>query len=383
MLDASRTSKCVLAGLLLLLATRQPASGHDLRLTQATLTLEPEGTVTLTLICDLDALALGAGPGADDTVLADQLRSLDGLALEATVERLQTMMLRRVRLRADGEALTTKVTFPEFPRPVGAPGIPSLLGTTALFHGRLPVDAGTVSFSASRAFPQVHLEVVDRRAGADEVTAREVLEPGARSTAYRLDAPPPRASMAQVLWRYLVLGTRHIVPAGPDHILFVLGLFLFAAAWKPLLLQVSAFTVAHTATLALALFGVIAIPSSVVEPLIALSIAWIGIENVWTRVDRQPVGRWRLAVVFGFGLLHGLGFAGVLSALGLPPGHFATALIGFNLGVEAGQVLVLACAFLVTMPLRKTEGHRTWLTVPASLAITVVGLFWFVERVFG
>ena len=112
----------------------------------------------------------------------------------------------------------------------------------------------------------------------------------------------------------------HILPKGLDHILFVLGIFLLSPRWKTMLLQVTAFTVAHSITLGLSIYGIVSLPSRIVEPLIALSIAYVAIENLLTR-ELKP---WRLALVFMFGLLHGLGFAGVLRELGLPREEFLT-----------------------------------------------------------
>ena len=178
--------------------------------------------------------------------------------------------------------------------------------------------------------------------------------------------------------QYVWLGLVHIVPRGLDHILFVLSLFLLAPHWRSLLAQVSAFTVAHTVTLGATMVGWISLPSLVVEPLIAASIAWVAIENVW----RPTLSRTRVAVVFLFGLLHGAGFAGILTELGLPAGARVLALLAFNLGVEAGQGLVLLAAFACTAALlRRPRTYRTWVVVPASLVIAAIGLYWTVQRV--
>ena len=179
--------------------------------------------------------------------------------------------------------------------------------------------------------------------------------------------------------RYLVLGVEHITPKGLDHILFVLGLFFSATALRPLLLQATAFTLAHSITLALATMGLAALPPSVVEPLIALSIAYIGVENCLFRSARP----WRVIVVFAFGLLHGLGFAGVLMELGLPPGGRAVSLLGFNVGVEIGQVAVLLAAWLVLRWFFNRPDYRRFVQAPASAAIAIIGVFWTVERALG
>ncbi len=174
---------------------------------------------------------------------------------------------------------------------------------------------------------------------------------------------------------YLVLGFTHIVPLGADHILFVLGMFLITRRARDVLAQVTAFTLAHSITLALSIYGVLPIPGRVVEPLIALSIVFIAVENLAVREVRPH----RIALVFAFGLLHGLGFAGVLRELG---GDFATALVAFNAGVELGQLAVIAAVWaFITSWTRERTWYRRRVLVPASLAIAVMGLVWVAERI--
>ena len=173
------------------------------------------------------------------------------------------------------------------------------------------------------------------------------------------------------------VGFVHIVPKGLDHILFVLGLFFLSVRLGPLLWQISAFTVAHSITLALAAFGYVSVPAAIVEPVIAASIVFVALENLFT----QGLSRWRPFVVFGFGLLHGLGFASVLGEFGLPEGAFVPALIGFNLGVEGGQVFVVACAYLaVGLWFGSKSWYKPVIANGASLVIALVGTFWVVER---
>ncbi|MGE0813155.1 MAG: HupE/UreJ family protein [Vicinamibacterales bacterium] len=175
---------------------------------------------------------------------------------------------------------------------------------------------------------------------------------------------------------YFRLGFQHILPLGADHVLFVVGLFLASTTLPALLWQVSAFTIAHAITLALATTGVVHVPPSIVEPLIAVSIAAIAVENLVERAFhwRRPL------IVFGFGLLHGLGFGGALQALGLPPEDVLVALLGFNLGVEAGQVAVLASLALAVGWCQGAPWYRRRVVVPASAAIAVVGLYWAIQR---
>jgi hypothetical protein len=197
---------------------------------------------------------------------------------------------------------------------------------------------------------------------------------------FRLSEEIAPMTFGQVVWQYLVLGFTHIVPKGTDHILFVLGIFLLSIRLKPILLQVTAFTVAHTITLALTIYGKVSLSPRIVEPLIALSIVYVAVENI----VRPTLTPWRVAIVFGFGLLHGMGFAGVLREQGLPRKDFLTALLSFNLGVELGQLSVIALAFvMIGIPYRKEPWYRQRIVIPLSIAIAAIGLFWFVQRVRG
>lgn len=184
-------------------------------------------------------------------------------------------------------------------------------------------------------------------------------------------------SWFDVLTTYVEAGYLHILPLGLDHILFILGLFLMSRKFRPLLWQVTMFTLAHSITLSLSTLGIFDLPSSWVEPLIALSIAYVAIENIW----HQKLSSTRLWVVFGFGLLHGLGFATMLAEFGLPDDGFLLALLGFNLGVEAGQISILVLAwFGVGFWIRHWAGYRQWIVIPASSVIAIVGLIWFWQR---
>lgn len=168
------------------------------------------------------------------------------------------------------------------------------------------------------------------------------------------------------------IGFDHILPKGLDHILFIAGLFLFMPKWQPLLKQSLTFTVAHSITLAIVTLGWVVPPMKWVEVLIALSIAYVGIENLFTR-EIKP---WRLIIIFAFGLLHGMGFAAVFSDY-LPENQLVLPLISFNVGVELGQIVVLLACFLVFGRFRNSF---KWIRLSGSLIISGVALYWVVER---
>ena len=365
-----------LAASVLLLAS-SPAAAHPLEFTAATLTLQPDGTFEANLVCDLDALALGAPYDTDDAELVATLEGLSTDEFDTLTARLRRMFERRVRVRFDGEPAPFAVEFPDYGTPAATDAeIPTVLGLNARLRGAIPDGAADVGFFASRAFGEVHLTVNDPARG---VEVRSILEPGERSEPLELSGPVEAAGPGAVARLYLGLGFVHIVPEGADHILFVLGLFLLSARLRPLVWQVTAFTVAHAVTLTLAALGYVSLPAGLVEPLIALSIAYVGVENVL--VDRLT--RWRPAVVFGFGLLHGLGFAGVLGELGLPDQERLLALVTFNLGIELGQLAVILAAALTFGWFRSRPWYRRRLAVPASAAIALAGLAWAAERALG
>ena len=182
-------------------------------------------------------------------------------------------------------------------------------------------------------------------------------------------------SWSKKMYIFMKAGFEHIIPQGLDHILFVLGLFFSTLKLRSLILQVTAFTFAHSITLALAALGVVKLQLSVVEPLIFLSIVWVAFENTFFK----KTTKWRPLVVFTFGLLHGLGFATLLTQYGLPKDNFISLLLAFNVGVEFGQFAVLLAAFiLIRLIYLKTE-YKNQLKIPASILIGCTGLFWFIE----
>ena len=177
------------------------------------------------------------------------------------------------------------------------------------------------------------------------------------------------------LWDWVKSGFEHILPKGLDHILFILGLFLLVPKMKPLLAQSLAFTVAHSITLALVVLGIITVPGRLVEAAIALSIAYVGLENLWVKELKSH----RIVFVFALGLLHGMGFASVMQELDLPSGSLLKPLIGFNIGVELGQITVLVGAFALTFWALKKKGFEVF-RKGASLVIALVGFYWVIER---
>lgn len=183
--------------------------------------------------------------------------------------------------------------------------------------------------------------------------------------------------VSNVVFFYTSLGFQHIIPMGLDHILFVLGLFLMDPRIKSVVMQASCFTVAHTITLILSSKGIILPPSEIVEPLIALSIVFVALENIFISGIRPG----RYIVVFLFGLIHGMGFATALNETGLPRNSFYTSLISFNIGVELGQIAVILIAYAL---IGKWFKEKTWykkrIVIPASGLIACMAFIWVIQR---
>jgi len=186
-------------------------------------------------------------------------------------------------------------------------------------------------------------------------------------------------SKEETILAYLAFGFQHILPKGLDHILFIVSLFLVSPNLKTLLAQVSAFTVAHSITLALTLYDIVSPPAYIVEPLIALTIVYVALENIFGR--NAPTSR--LILVFIFGLIHGLGFAGALSTLGLPEQSYLLCLVMFNVGVELGQLtILLGLYFTLGRYLSQKSWYQQRAVRPLSAIILCMACYWTIERLF-
>lgn len=369
------TAWCIVAWLMSTVAV-----AHDPGITQAIATVDgARFTVDLTL--DLDAIAMDVTGVHDHGETARRFEALGDEERARRIAQATDFVRLNVEVLFDDRPQPFTVTFPRPGEPLPhQEGSEAHLGWTARLEGAVPADATNFALRATAALGTVHLTFVRESVDGADAIAREIIVPGESSRAMALsgDVLPP-SSTFDVVVQYAILGLEHIVPKGLDHILFVLGLFLLSAKMRPLLWQVTAFTVAHSITLGLSIYGVVEMPPRIVEPLIALSIAYVAIENLFT----SKLTPWRPIVVFCFGLLHGMGFAGVLTELGLPRDEFVPALIAFNVGVEAGQLAVIVGAFLTIGWFRAKPWYRARIVLPLSVAIAAVGLYWAVERVWG
>lgn len=355
--------KWIGAAIALLFATSLLA--HEAERTKVTLTLAADGHFELEVANDPMWLLLRLETFAGGSVPAH----LTPEQRDARLAALTDVFADRIVLFVDAHEV--RPSSVEYRKP-SEPSAPS--AALASFHltGTMPRDATRLRWLYGLVADKYPLEI--RK--PDGTSTIEWIDGTNWSAVIDLSRTFTRPTRAEIVRQYLWLGYTHILPRGLDHILFVIGLFLLSAQLKPLLLQVTAFTIAHSITLGLSMYGLVSLPSRVVEPLIAVSIAYVAIENLITR-ELKP---WRIALVFMFGLLHGLGFAGVLRELGLPRGEFLTALLTFNAGVELGQLTIIAGAFLAVGALMKRPWYRRAIVVPASCGIAVVGIYWTITR---
>lgn len=363
---------------LLSLLWLSPALAHKLRPAIVTLEFNADASVTLTIQTNAEALLSGIEVGsnretndAPQVEIYNQLRQLPAQQLAERFRNFADDYSKGIDLQLSGKRVHWTFDSIEVPE-VGDTG----LSRKSLIHLHADIPAAATVAVWSYA-PQYGDAVVNFVQQDGQAKKTYWLVKGQASPPYPLNAAVVPRQWNEVAIDYAGLGFVHILPGGLDHILFVLGLFLLSRKLKPLLWQVTAFTVAHSITLALSIYGIINISSSIVEPLIALSIAYVGIENIIT----PKLKPWRVVIVFLFGLLHGMGFAGVLTELGLPESEFVTALISFNVGVELGQLAVITLAFAAVFWLHGNEQrYRRLVVIPGSLIIALMGLFWTWQR---
>ena len=346
------------------------------------ITVNTNGTFRIEVRTSIEALLTGINGRYKNTKDSpnaahyDELRELKPELLAQRFDLFKDDFTDQIKIELDGELLSKEISEVEIPEP----------GYTKVPRTSVIVLEGTVDRSKKVLrwyYPNSFGDQAVRVRQVDEANEKwhwsdwQWIKTDTFSEPFNLTDVFTKQSLWSVIKTYSVSGFQHILPYGLDHILFILGLFLFSRHLKPLLWQVTMFTIAHSLTLALAMLGYISLPANIVEPLIALSIAYVGIENIFIK----NLAKVRLAIIFGFGLLHGLGFASVLSDFGMPSDDFLKALISFNLGVEIGQLAIVLAAFCLVFWIKNEKKYRQIVVIPASLIISIVALYWVWERI--
>jgi len=350
-------------------------AAHTFTPSNASVDLLPNNQFSMTLETDLIELLqwqLSLEGNGDE--LITQARSLSKIQLYKAIKGANIKLQQQLLFYFDDQSVVLEQLYP--------PNISDL----ALLLSQNPENTNyRVTFSGLGAYPKSSSTFsifFPEQLGAINfklaTPSRALLSSGVKSNNFELNqgnVSDFTLRLSNIL-NYVYQGIIHIIPKGLDHILFVLALFLLSTKLSSLLWQISAFTLAHTVTLALGIWGIVVVPSSIVEPIIALSIAYIAIENIFSK----KLSSQRIIIVFMFGLLHGLGFASVLLEFGLPEGQWLASLLSFNIGVELGQLTVILMAFTLLGGIRKKSWYQTKVATPLSMIIAIMGVYWFVQR---
>lgn len=356
------------------------ASSHELRPSVADLKILSGDTYQISIQTNVEALISKIGvehSNTEQSANADDyntLRASSSDEVMAAFGSFKTLFLEDLEIYFDGVRTAPISAIVQVPE-IG--DVDLARDSVIVVSGKLPKGVKDFQWQWPEKYGASIIRV-DELGKAQGEGYAAFLRGGVKSEAILLQGAKP-ISFFQTVKTYVIVGFTHIIPKGLDHILFVVGLFLLSVKLRPLLWQITAFTLAHTVTLALGMLGIITISPAIVEPLIAASIVYVAIENIMT----DKLQKWRPIIVFCFGLLHGLGFAGVLGAIGLNSGSFITGLISFNVGVELGQLaIIIACYFAVGYWFGTKPWYRKYISIPASIFIAVIALWWVYERVF-
>jgi len=340
------------------------------------------GAVEIEIRTSLEALLTGINGRYKNTQDApnadryDEFRRQSSAELAKSFKPFEAQLVDSVELIADEQAVELHLISIDIPEP-GYTKVPRT--SSIILGGKVPGGAEQLRWYYPVAFGDhaVRVKLSDEAREYWHWSDYQWIREDRVSEPFAIKDFISPTSAILVMKTYAKAGYLHILPRGLDHILFILGLFLMSRRFRPLFWQATLFTLAHSITLSLSTLGIFDLPAVIVEPLIALSIAYVAIENLWS--DR--LSKTRLWLVFAFGLLHGLGFATMLLEFGLPEDRFLLALLGFNLGVEAGQVSILLLAwFGFGFWLRNWPGYWRWLVMPVSVVIALTGLLWFWQR---
>ena len=343
-----------------------------------------DGRVGIEIRTSVEALLTGIDGRYQNTQDApnsekyDALRVLGSDELREQFTPFHATLLGGVNLLADGVSIPLEMGVVDI-APPGYTKVPR--ASVIRLVGTVPGGSASLRWYYPSRFGDqaVRVRQVDEERGEYHWSSYQWIKDDKLSEPFSLTEVFAKPTFWSVGSSYLNAGFLHIVPKGLDHVLFILGVFLITMRLRPLLIQITMFTVAHSLTLSLGVLGCVNIPPQVVEPLIALSIAYVAFENLGS--DR--LSRFRLPVIFGFGLLHGLGFASVLAEFRLPEGLYFAALFWFNVGVEFAQIGLLVAAYLgITVWFSCPEAYRRYVVLPGSLVIGGVGTYWMAERIF-
>ena len=345
----------------------------DFSINESSLTFEIRLNAEL-ILSGIDASDIQNTDNSNLSYKYDDLRKLPDNDLKDNIMSNWNNISQNIYIKLDGDVQELNLLSIEI---INQRNYEVTRDTIINFHIPLDKKNTSFSFSMSKKFGSIILREQNLYKNVDQLYTN-YLNSGDESDLINLNHTVALTKINSFI-KYLFLGIQHIIPKGLDHILFIIGLFLFSNLIRPLLLQVSMFTIAHTITLVIASLSLINVNASIVEPLIALSIVYIGVENIFKKYSNTKI---RYYVIFLFGLLHGLGFALVLKDVGLDYSNLLINLVSFNIGVEIAQIFILFLLYLtIGLFFSKKKYYKLIFQIPLSLFISLIAIYWFVERI--
>jgi len=345
----------------------------DFSINESSLTFEIRLNAEL-ILSGIDASDIQNTDNSNLSYKYDDLRKLPDNDLKENIMSNWDNISQNIYIKLDGDVQELNLLSIEI---INQRNYEVTRDTIINFHIPLDKKNTSFSFSMSKKFGSIILREQNLNKNVDQLYTN-YLNSGDASDLINLNHTVALTKINSFI-KYLFLGIEHIIPKGLDHILFIIGLFLFSNLIRPLLLQVTMFTIAHTITLVIASLSLINVNASIVEPLIALSIVYIGVENIFKKYSNTKI---RYYVIFLFGLLHGLGFALVLKDVGLDYSNLLMNLVSFNIGVEIAQIFILFLLYLtIGLFFSKKKYYKIIFQIPLSLFISLIAIYWFVERI--
>ena len=345
----------------------------DFSINESSLTFEIRLNAEL-ILSGIDASDIQNTDNSNLSYKYDDLRKLPDNDLKENIMSNWDNISQNIYIKLDGDVQELNLLSIEI---INQRNYEVTRDTIINFHIPLDKKNTSFSFSMSKKFGSIILREQNLNKNVDQLYTN-YLNSGDASDLINLNHTVALTKINSFI-KYLFLGIEHIIPKGLDHMLFIIGLFLFSNLIRPLLLQVTMFTIAHTITLVIASLSLINVNGSIVEPLIALSIVYIGVENIFKKYSNTKI---RYYVIFLFGLLHGLGFALVLKDVGLDYSNLLMNLVSFNIGVEIAQIFILFLLYLtIGLFFSKKKYYKIIFQIPLSLFISLIAIYWFVERI--
>jgi len=336
-------------------------------------------TAEVSIDLSLEAAMTGIGTRYKNTTDAptsaqyDELRALSSKALRARFKEFESEFLNRLMFKVNGQTQALMLTNAKIDI-IGYKKRPRK--TVLTYQIQLSEWPTVMSWQYGKVYGDSALRWQMYKKDEYNWSQWQWLRDGSPSGVIDINHPKSGSAFERFV-EFTGIGFDHVIPLGWDHILFIVGMALSSLLWRRLLLLVTTFTVAHTITLGLAMVGVVEISAQIIEPLIAFSIAYVAIENLLTH---QSIRR-KSIVVFFFGLIHGLGFATMLREFEMTPDSFLMTLIGFNVGVELAQVVIVFGVVSVLLVLRALKlNYRQLMVIPISIIISIIGIWWGIER---